>query len=162
MAWLVSIDANVIVALLDTQDKWHAKAIALRDALLTADVHLVYFDCVISEAIGVIGRRTEEQGRPEQFIHMLDGLLTMVPEQHITWISVFAQSLFQEVLSLCRRHGGRLNFNDALIAQSCQKLSIPLIMSFDGDFDAIAWLTRIADPAAIPDLLSRGSCAVSP
>lgn len=59
----VTIDANVIVALVDAHDKWHHSAIVLRDALLNAGAQLVYFDCVINEAIGVIGRRTEEQKR---------------------------------------------------------------------------------------------------
>ena len=77
----VCIDTNVVVALADTHDKWHGRAVALRDALLAAQVQLVYFDCVINEAIGVIGRRAEEQSRTDQFSRLLDGLLAIVPEQ---------------------------------------------------------------------------------
>jgi len=54
MTTLVSIDANVLVALVDARDKWHARATALSDALLATGAHLIYFDCAINEAIGVI------------------------------------------------------------------------------------------------------------
>jgi predicted nucleic acid-binding protein len=36
------IDANVLVGLLDDQDKWHDTATALRDALSEAGVGLIY------------------------------------------------------------------------------------------------------------------------
>ena len=151
---LISIDANVLVALTDTRDKWHHDAILLRDALLTSGAQLVYFDCVINEAISVIGRRAEEQKRSDQFEHLLDALFATVPEALITWISAAAQHLFPEVISLCRAHQGRLNFNDALIALACKELGMSFILSFDGDFDNVAWLRRIADFESINDALS--------
>jgi len=148
----VTIDANVIVALVDARDKWHHDAVVLRDALLNAGAQLVYFDCVINEAIGVIGRRTEEQKRSDQFEHLLDELTTMIPERSITRISVAVQRLFQEVVGLCRSHQGRLNFHDALMALACQELGIRFILSFDEDFDEVVWLTRIADPVEVQKL----------
>ena len=86
MTTTAAVDTNVLVALVDRHDKWHPKAIALRDALLNASAQLVYFDCVLNEAIGVIGRRTEEQRRFEQFEDLLDGLTTLVSEDNITLI----------------------------------------------------------------------------
>ena len=38
----VVIDTNVLVGLLDDQDKWHDVAVALRDELNKAQVELVY------------------------------------------------------------------------------------------------------------------------
>ena len=61
------IDTSVVVALADANDKWHARAIELRDALLSNGIQQIYVDCVINEAISVIGRRAEEQKRSEQF-----------------------------------------------------------------------------------------------
>lgn len=49
-----------------------------------------------------------------------------------------------------------LNFNDALIALACEELDVSVILSFDGDFDHIAWLKRIADFEGIDDALRRG------
>jgi len=149
MTTTVIVDANVLVALADARDKWHDTAVALRDALLTAGVQLGFFDCVINESIGVIGRRAEEQRRSHEFAHLLDELMVLVPEQCITWISSSAQRLYGEVVRLCRSHHGKLNFNDALMALASQELGIGAIVSYDGDFDEVAWLTRIAAPAQI-------------
>lgn len=41
---------------------------------------------------------------------------------------------------------GVLNFHDALIALACREREIPLIASFDPDFDQIIWLHRLASP----------------
>ena len=103
-----AIDTSVVVALADEHDKWHAHAVSLRDALLAAGLRQIYFDCVINEAIGVIGRRAEEQKRSEQFDHLLDGLLALIPAQVITWISGAGERLLPEILALCREHQGRL------------------------------------------------------
>lgn len=146
------IDTNMLVALVDVRDAWHQRAITLRDALLGVNAQLVYFDCVLNETIGVIGRRAEEQRRPEQFAGLLDRLTTLVPEDRITWISVATQRLFQEVVNLCRRHQGKLNFHDALMALAGQELDIRFIVSFDPDFDEVSWLSRIADPNSVPML----------
>ena len=39
---------------------------------------------------------------------------------------------------------GMLNFHDALIALACQERGIHVIASFDGDFDQVKWLRRLA------------------
>lgn len=52
----VAIDTNVLVALVDARDKWHASARALRDALKTTAGELVYFDLVLNEAVSVLAR----------------------------------------------------------------------------------------------------------
>jgi predicted nucleic acid-binding protein len=152
MTTTVCIDTNVVVALTDAHDKWHDRAIALRDALLAAQTPLVYFDCVINEAIGVIGRRAEEQRRTDQFAPLLDGLLTIVPEPSITWLTASTQRLFPAIVALCRQHQGQLNFHDALIALACQELSIRAIVSFDSDFDGIRWLRRVCEPDQVQNL----------
>lgn len=109
-----AIDTSVVVALADEHDKWHAHALSLRDAILAAGLQQVYFDCVINEALGVVGRRAEEQRRSEQFSRLLDGLLALIPAEAITWISGAGERLFSEILALCRQHQGKLNYHDAL------------------------------------------------
>lgn len=150
----ICIDTSVVVALADARDKWHSRAVALRDALLVAQTSVVYFDCVVNEAIGVIGRRAEEQGRSDQFSHLLDRLLAIVPESSITWIAPLAQVLFQDIIELCRLHHGRMNFHDTLMALACQELGVSVIVSFDSDFDEISWLQRIGDADQVPRLSS--------
>ena len=149
MTTLIVIDTSVLVALVDGQDTWHQRAVALCGALHGMDTQVVYFDCVINETITVIGRRAEEQRRSEQFDVLLDTLISLVPADNITWTSVALQRLFAETVNLCRMHQGRLNFHDALMALVCRELKLTYVLSFDSDFDEVAWLTRIADAKAL-------------
>lgn len=43
-------------------------------------------------------------------------------------------------------HSQALNFHDALIALACREREIPVIASFDPDFDLIPWLSRLTSP----------------
>jgi hypothetical protein len=63
-------------------------------------------------------------------------------------------------MELMRLSAGALNCNDGLIALACRERHIRLLASFDQDFDALAWLKRVATPddvaaalAAIDQLL---------
>src|SRR3990167_5498161 len=98
---MVVVDANVVVALVDDRDRWYSTAVALRDALVSVGVRLVYLDCVVNEAISVIGRRTEEQQRSDQFERLLDKLTAAVPTENVTWIAQDSQRLFSHILELC-------------------------------------------------------------
>jgi predicted nucleic acid-binding protein len=150
MAQPIIVDASLVVALADTRDKWHAGAAALRDALLASGAELVYFDCVVNESVSVLGRRAEEQGRSDQFDLLLDRLITLIPEARITWIAAAGKRLYSDVLEICRDHQGRLNFNDGLISLASRELGVRFIVSFDADFDEVAWLARVASPAQLP------------
>jgi predicted nucleic acid-binding protein len=50
----VLIDTNVLVALVDTRDTWHARAQAVREVLKTTASFLVYCDAVLNKAIGIV------------------------------------------------------------------------------------------------------------
>ena len=146
MASETVIDANVLVALVDRRDKWHPQAVVLRDALIEQHARLLYFDCVVNETVGVIGRRAEEQKRSDQFGELLDDLIRQIPTSSITWISREGERLHEQVMALCRAHGGRLNYNDAFMAVFCRERGIRWIVSFDRDFDELSWLLRISLP----------------
>jgi predicted nucleic acid-binding protein len=124
----------------------------MRDALLEIHAQTIYFDCVFNETIGVIGRRTAEQKRPEQFDRLLARLTALIPAASITWVGGAAQQWFHEIIRLCRESHGVLNFHDALIALACQNLAVGFLVSFDADFDHLTWLTRIHDAAQIATL----------
>lgn len=148
------IDANVLVGLLDARDKWHDAAAAIRDALDRADAELVYFDCVLNEAISVMARRAHEQRRIEQFDALLDELTDLIPVGDIAWISGEIQRLYDQVLDLVRSSAGELNFHDALMALVCRELGVSVIISFDQDFD---WLTRVGSAAEVATALHRNA-----
>lgn len=142
----VVIDTSVLVGLINPRDTWHAHAIALRGALQTADVEIVYFDCVVGEAISVVARRLEEQRRGHEFTAVLDRLRNQIPATALSWILPDVPRQFDAILDLMRTSSGALNFNDALIALACQERAIPVIASFDPDFDAVGWLKRLSQP----------------
>jgi predicted nucleic acid-binding protein len=154
---LAVIDTNVLVAISDSQDKWHKKALILLDMLKIQGVRIIYFDCVLSETVSVMARRAEEQKRSNQFPALLDNLLQNIPLENITWISLEIQKMYSDVMKLIRDHFGILNFNDSLIALSCRDLNIGAIVSFDRDFDQISWLQRISLPEDVRDNLLHSS-----
>jgi predicted nucleic acid-binding protein len=145
----VLMDTNVLVALLDARDTWHASAQALREALKATAVSLVYCDAVVNETIGVLARRAQEQRRVDQFAGLVEALLHQVPTEAIVWLSSETQRLYDQVIELVRTTSGDLNFHDALIALGGQLLGVDIIASFDRDFDQVAWLTRVGTPEAV-------------
>jgi predicted nucleic acid-binding protein len=148
----VVLDTSVLVALVDTRDKWHSAATAIKDALKAGGVGLVYLDPVIDETISVLARRLQEQRRGEQFEALLGLLEGLAPPERITWVSPMTQRLYLQVIALVREHGGVLNFHDALIALACRELGFQNIVSFDGAFDRVVGLKRLGSPDDIESL----------
>jgi predicted nucleic acid-binding protein len=146
----VVIDTNILVALVDRLDKWHASAEALREAFRAKNAGLVYFDPVINETFSVLARRAQEQRRSQQEVSgLLDTLTHLVPKEAITWVSSETQALYEQVVALIRDTSGELNFHDALIALNCRLCGIKVIASFDRDFDQVEWLSRVATPEEV-------------
>jgi predicted nucleic acid-binding protein len=147
----VGIDTSVLIGLLDPQDVWHTPAVALKQALQTCQAEVAVFDCVLAEAVSTMARRIHEQRR----LADLDLLLTQIqknyPTDGILWALPDVPMLYHDILDLVRSSGGKLNFNDALIALSCRLRDIPLIASFDRDFDDVDWLKRVARPDDLID-----------
>jgi predicted nucleic acid-binding protein len=145
----IVIDTNALVAQVDARDKWHSKVQVISSKLKISGYTSVYFDCIMNETISILARRTEEQGRPDEFNSALSNLKKKVPKQLITWVSQETQRLYDDIVALVEQTIGKLNFHDALIALCCKELDIKFILSFDKDFDDIDWLTRIADESDI-------------
>jgi len=146
----VALDTTVLVSLVDAHDKWHLSTLALKNALKSIQAEVFYLDPVINEAVSVLARRLAEQKRMAQFVSVLNRLEELTPSDQITWVSPETRRLYPQIMALVRRHGGELNFHDALIALACQEFGIEHIASFDGDFDRIAWLKRLASPEDVP------------
>lgn len=142
----VAIDASLLVGLINPRDLWHEQALALRDALLAAESELIYFDCVVTEAVSAIVRRLHEKGLLPEIEALIGRLSIQVPDDTITWILPDVPRLYREAFDLIRSSSGALNFNDALIALACRERGIPAIASFDADFDQVPWLRRVARP----------------
>lgn len=142
----VAIDSSVLVGLINPRDLWRKQSLALRQALLNAGNELLYFDCVVAEAISAAARRLHEKGRTTEVEALLDRMNAQVALEDITWILPDVPDLYPDALALIRSSSGELNFNDALIALACRQRGIPAIASFDADFDHVSWLRRLAHP----------------
>ncbi|MEW6366059.1 MAG: PIN domain-containing protein [Acidobacteriota bacterium] len=140
------IDTNVLVALIDDRDKWHSRAVAVRDAVLKAGTNIVYLDCVVNESISVMARRVEEKKQAGRFAPLLDSLFVSIKPDDITWISRESRRPFSQIVAICRGSDGALNFHDALIALASRELGIRHLLSFDEDFDDLSWLVRVGAP----------------
>ncbi len=140
----IAIDTSILVALLNRNDLWTAQAEALQAAIVAQDLRPMYFDCAVAEAVSAAARRLHEKGREAEVIELLRRLDSLVPRTDITWILPDVPRLYPAVLDLMRESGGELNFNDALMALACREREIPLIASFDPDFDRIPWIKRVS------------------
>lgn len=148
----IAVDSSVLVALLNPQDLWRTQATSLQAALLANGVELLYFDCVVTEAISTATRRLHEKGDLANVDGLLNRLMKQVPLDTITWVFPEVQRMYPTVIDLMRASKGALNFNDALIALACRERKIPAIASFDADFDSIDWLQRLSSPEDVtPD-----------
>lgn len=142
----VALDTSVLVGLVDSRDIWHPAAVTLRDALKGAQARMVYFDCVIGEAINVLARRAKERKRTSEFGQLLTQIVSQAPGESIIWIATETKRFYPEIISLVRDSMGDLNFNDTLIALGCRDLAVECIATFDSDFDSIPWLKRLSSP----------------
>lgn len=53
----IALDTALLVALVDSKDKWHPQAMAIKEALQAADAELIFLDPVVGEVITGLGRR---------------------------------------------------------------------------------------------------------
>lgn len=142
----IALDTSFIVALLDEKDLWHSQTVALQAALEQPDLKPVVFDCVLAEALSTLARRAHEKRRVADLPLVISNFKTRFPRNSILWLYPDLPLLYDEVIAQIERSSGALNFNDALIAISCRNRKIPLLASFDSDFDGVNWLKRIAGP----------------
>ena len=150
----VVADTSFLVALMNPRDMWHARAVALNAALLTADATVSLFDCVIAEAISTAVRHLHEKGYASQVGKLFLWLNEHVHDESITWVLPDVPRLYTAVMDLIRATNGQLNFNDALLALACRERCIAAIATFDSDFRQIAWLRCLASPADVTQAIS--------
>jgi predicted nucleic acid-binding protein len=143
----IGLDTSFVIGILDERDLWRAQALALQRALEDGGFKPVIFDCVVSEVISTLARRVSEKRRATDLPPLLVKLKAHFPTKSIVWLYPDLPQLYDDVLAMVEQSGGELNFNDALIALSCQRRGISYLASFDSDFDRVGWLKRIAQPS---------------
>lgn len=146
----VAVDTSVLVALFVPDDTWRSQAASLVNNLRRNQASIIYFDCVIAEALSTAVRRLHERRQSERIPAVIQRFRHELPGAAITWVLPDTERLYEPILALVEQSNGILNFHDALIALACRERDIPSIASFDPDFDTIPWLTRLSSPSA-PD-----------
>ncbi len=151
MPLLIGLDTSFIIALLDEKDLWHSAALQLLGPMEITGTKQFVFDCVLSEVVSTLARRTREKRRQADFPKLMEEIGVRFPRPSLTWVYPDLATLYDEVIVLVKESAGELNFNDALVALACRNRGIPLLASFDVDFDRIPWLKRIKEPAELAD-----------
>jgi predicted nucleic acid-binding protein len=72
----IGLDTSFVVGLLDDKDIWHVPALELQAAFQTREGQLYIFDCVLSEVISTLARRTHEKRRQAELTTLLEQLKT--------------------------------------------------------------------------------------
>ena len=142
----VAVDTSVLVALFVPDDTWHSQAMSLVSDLRQRQASIIYFDCVVAEALSAAVRRLHERRQAERISAVLQRFRHELPAAAITWILQDTERMYEPILTLVEQTNGVLNFHDALIALACREREIPVIASFDPDFDLIPWLNRLTSP----------------
>ena len=101
---------------------------------------------MLAEASSTLTRRLREQRRTQELTGLLEWLLAAYRSEHLTWLFLDVPRLYGQIMERIQLSAGELTFNDGLIALACRERQIRLIASFDPDFDALPWLTRVATP----------------
>jgi predicted nucleic acid-binding protein len=142
----VILDANFLVAIIDTRDKWRNSALEIFDLLKKRGLEGLIFDCVANEVVSVIGKRCEEKHREEEYDAIMRKASSYITEENLVRVYPMLGEMYNGVLELVSTHRRMLNFHDALIALAAERMGINDIVSFDKDFDEIEWLRRIKSP----------------
>lgn len=136
------IDSNYLVAVVDERDSLHAQAEQIDALLHRSKNQILYFDCVVTEAVGVLARRYQERKRSHEFGPVLMSLKRRTHDR-ITWVSPRIADVFDAVIELVAQSRGILNFNDGLVAVIMREQNLKYLLSFDQDFDSLSWITRV-------------------
>lgn len=147
----VAVDTSLLVALFVPDDTWRSQAASLVNNLRQSHASIIYFDCVIAEALSAAVRRLHERRQSERIPAVLQRFRHELPVAAVTWVLRDTERLYEPILALVEHSNGVLNFHDALIALACRERDIPFVASFDPDFDTIPWLTRLASPDTFSD-----------
>ncbi|HEY6880016.1 MAG TPA: type II toxin-antitoxin system VapC family toxin [Polyangiales bacterium] len=141
----VVLDANVIVAWLDSADSLAARAQELMTRLRGENAEIVLVDITITEALSVLCRRAaQRRTSPPDLTKALETVRRWGEQGSIRWLAREQERLLPEILDIIATTSGRLNFNDALLVVLQRDGSIGEVASFDGGFDSVPTFTRLS------------------
>lgn len=142
----VVLDANVVVAWLDSADALGQRAQRLIARLQSENAEVVLVDIAVTEAVSVLCRRAAQRRTlPPDLASALETLRRWSEQGAIRWLAREQEPLLSSVLDIIATSAGRLNFNDGLLVALQREGSIGEVASFDAGFDVVPTFARVTD-----------------
>lgn len=137
------LDTSFIIALVDSKDQHHKKALEIESRIKEKEVEIICMDCIVNEVYSVIARKLIEREMSKEFSKMADLITNFFENVDIINAYRYLPKIHSKVINLMVQTEGRLNYHDALIALSSKQENIKKIVTLDNDFDEIKWLARV-------------------
>jgi predicted nucleic acid-binding protein len=128
---MIFVDSSYYIAIADTKDQWHKKALELSEYIDTNTNVVSSF--IISEVVTEIGRRSGGKVAYNLYNYFTDNC-------KIIYID---RDLLSESMDIFLRYDGTLSLADAASIAIMGNMMISEIVSFDSDFDKVDFINRI-------------------
>ncbi len=121
-------DSSYFVALADSRDKWHKRALRL-----DVPARLVITDLIAAESVTIVGERGG--GKAAQMLYEY-----FVDDCEVVFVDA---ELLEEAMALHLHYDGTLSVADCASVALMSRNGIGEIVSFDSDFDKVRGIRRV-------------------
>jgi len=128
---MIFVDSSYYIAIVDTKDQWHKKALELSEYIETNISVVSSF--IISEVVTEIGRRSGGKVAYNLYNYFTDNC-------KIIYID---RDLLSESMEIVLKYDGTLSLADAASVAIMDNMKIGEIISFDSDFDKVGFINRV-------------------
>ena len=128
---MIFVDSSYYIAIVDTRDQWHKKALELSEYV--ENDSSVVSNFIISEVVTEIGRRSGGKVAYAMYNYFTDNC-------EIIYID---RGMLSESVEIVLKYAGTLSLADATSVTIMDNMKIGEIISFDSDFDKVDFINRI-------------------
>jgi predicted nucleic acid-binding protein len=128
---MIFVDSSYYIAIADTKDQWHEKALELSEHIEN-NLNVVS-SFIISEVVTEIGRRSGGKVAYNLYNYFTDNC-------EIIYID---RDMLSESMGIFLKYDGTLSLADAASIAIMDNMKISEIASFDSDFDKVDFINRI-------------------
>ena len=121
-------DSSYFVALADSRDKWHKRALRL-----DVPAKLIITDLVVAESITIVGERGGGKAARTLYEYFVD-------DCEVVFVDA---ELLDEAMALHLQYDGTLSVADCASVAVMSREGIGDIVSFDSDFDKVRGIRRV-------------------
>lgn len=131
------LDSSFFIAIIDSRDLHHSKAIDILNKIETADSQFFASDVTINEVLSVLAKRCESRRATEQFDGLIVKLKKILEPLPILCLYELVPQYYGAVMEMMSASEARLNFHDCLIALFLKEVPEVNLVTFDSDFDEV-------------------------